>query len=301
MEQAAEAPVLEIEHLGKKRKGFVLRDINITLESGYIMGLIGRNGAGKTTIIQLILNSLCRNSGTIKINGWDNRKKETEAKNDIGFVVDDAPFFQHLSLEENGDLFGKFYKRYCKEKFQYYMKQFQLDKKLKLGQLSRGMLTKFQIAFALAHSPKLLLMDEPNAGFDPIFRRYFLTLLRELTEKDGMGILFSTHITADLDKIADYITMIDRGELIFSRTKEEMKDRYRIIRGDTEKFRELPPDFFVSVRRLNKGFEGMVDRKKSQLSLLEKYGITSEEADLENIMFYISRRREHKNEKTIIF
>lgn len=284
--------VLQVKNLHKKFKDFELKNISLSLEAGYIMGFIGRNGSGKTTVMKLIQNVIVKNSGTVTICGYDNRKQEIKAKNEIGFVADECPFVKIYSLFENADLFGKYYKNFNREHFSSLLSRFGLDGNQKVLSLSKGMESRFQLAFALAHDPKLLIMDEPNDGLDPIFRRDFLSLLQELVEEEEMGIIFSTHITGDLDKVADYITLIDQGELVFTQDKESLMERYRILKGDLTLLKRIPADAFIGVRRYREGFEAMtemLDKVKPYLQPTDNMVV--QRATLEDIMYYYNKRR----------
>jgi ABC-2 type transport system ATP-binding protein len=284
-------PVLQVQDLHKKFKEFQIKNVSFSLEAGYIMGFIGRNGSGKTTIMKLIQNVIVKNSGTVTICGYDNRRQEVKAKNEIGFVVDSSPFIQNYSLLENAQLFGKYYSEFDMNRFNTYLNRFRLDGNQRVTALSKGMESRFQLAFALSHNPRLLIMDEPNDGLDPIFRREFLSLLQELIQEERMGILFSTHITSDLDKVADYITLIDKGQVILTQDKETLMERYRIMKGGLELLQRIPADKFIAVRKYREGFEGMTESSKEIMALC---GVTDQvmlqRATLDDIMYYFSKR-----------
>jgi len=163
--------VLEVQGLNKRFKDFEIKNVSFSLDAGYIMGFIGRNGSGKTSIMKLIQNVFVKDSGTVKVCGYDNRRQEIRAKNEIGFVVDCSPFIKGYSLFENAELFGKYYSDFEMERFKGYLKRFHLDGYMNVLSLSKGMESRFQLAFALSHNPKLLIMYEPTDGLDPIFRR----------------------------------------------------------------------------------------------------------------------------------
>jgi ABC-2 type transport system ATP-binding protein len=256
------------------------------------MGLIGRNGSGKTTIMKLILNAIVKDSGMVNICGYDNRKQEIRAKNEIGFVVDCCPFIKRYTLLENAELFGKYYSEFELECFTMYLKRFGLDGNKNVLSLSKGMESRFELAFALSHNPRLLIMDEPNDGLDPIFRREFLSLLQELIQEEKMGILFSTHITSDLDKVADYITLVDHGEVILAKDKETLMEEYCIVKGSKELLSRIPEDKFIAVRRYPEGFEGMTaDQKGITAYCTPSDNVMFQRADLEDILYYYSKRR----------
>lgn len=286
--------VLQVQGLHKKRKGFQVKNISFTLEAGYIMGFIGRNGSGKTTVMKLIQNVILKDRGTVTICGFDNKRMEEKAKNEIGFVADDCPFVKTCTLTENAQLFGKYYTDFEMERFRSYLKRFHLEEDQKVLSLSKGMKSRFQLAFALAHNPRLLIMDEPTDGLDPVFRREFLNLLQELVEEERMGILFSTHITSDLDKVADYITLIDHGEVVLSQDKESLLEQFCIVKGTKELLTRLPSECFISIRSYPEGFEGMTDQADKVKALCKATdNMILQRANLEDIMYYFSKRGSH--------
>lgn len=283
--------VLQVRGLYKQLGGFQIEDINLDIPAGYIMGLIGRNGAGKTTIMKLIQNVIVKDGGTVTICGYDNRRQEVKAKNEIGFIVEQSPFIKRYTLLENGELFGKYYRAFDMERYRMYLNRFRLDPKQNIISLSKGMESRFQLAFALAHNPRLLIMDEPTDGLDPIFRREFLSLLQELIAEERMGILFSTHITGDLDKVADYITLVEGGRLLLTQDKESLLERYRIMKGEKTLLDRIPMEYFVAVRRHSHGFEAMTENYeqiKPYISVTDN--LVVQRAMLEDIMYYLSRR-----------
>jgi ABC-2 type transport system ATP-binding protein len=173
-----------------------------------------------------------------------------------------------------------------------YLKRFGLDGNKNVLSLSKGMESRFELAFALSHNPRLLIMDEPNDGLDPIFRREFLSLLQELLQEEKMGILFSTHITSDLDKVADYITPVDHGEVILAKDKETLMEEYCIVKGSKELLSRIPEDKFIAVRRYPEGFEGMTaDQKGITAYCTPSDNVMFQRADLEDILYYYSKRR----------
>lgn len=290
-EKSMSDQILEVQGLCKKYRGFEIQNVSFCLEAGYIMGLIGRNGAGKTTLMKLIQNIVRRNAGTVTINGYDNVKDEVAAKNEIGFIME-HPFFDRMSLEENARMFGRFYERYDHETVLSYLQRFQLDPNKEYGKLSKGMQTKFQLSFALSHQAKLLIMDEPTGGLDPIFRREFLSLLQEVADTERVGIIISTHITSDLDKIADYIALIDAGELIFYKTKEELMDEYWLVKGSRDLLKKIPDAEFISIRKYNQGFEALTCNKRKCMEYCSDTDqILFERASIDDIMYYINKGR----------
>jgi ABC-2 type transport system ATP-binding protein len=283
--------VLSVQNLHKQFKDFEIKDVSFSIPAGYIMGLIGRNGAGKTTILKLIQNVIVGDGGTVTVCGYDNRRQEVKAKNNIGFVADHCPFMKKYTLLENGELFGKYYQDFEIELFLSYLRRFKLNPEQTLLSLSKGMESRFELAFALSHHPRLLIMDEPTDGLDPIFRREFLHILQELIAQEKMGILFSTHITSDLDKIADFITLVDQGRLVLTQDKESQLERYLIVRGEKELLHRIPKELFIAVRRHSHGFEAMTEKYeqiKAYLSPIDQ--LVWQQATLEDMMYYFSKR-----------
>ena len=227
--------MLELVNVSKTLGKFKLVDINIKLPKGYIMGLVGQNGSGKTSIIHMILGLYKKESGSIFIDGMEINEYEKEVKDLIGFVLCEELFQPYLSLRDNANLYGKYYSKYSEEDFLNYCERFELDFRKKLKKSSTGEKLKFQFAFALSHKPKLLLLDEPVGNFDPKFRKEFLRILSEFIENGEHSILISTNTTKELEAIADYITMIKKGEVVFFMEKEAMGERYKIIQGEKEK------------------------------------------------------------------
>ena len=232
-------PLLKISHLDKQIGTLHLQDISFTLEPGYIFGLIGRNGSGKTSLIRTILNLYHKDSGAINVNGCPMDSMEHEAKDQIGFVLDEFIFEEKLSISANGRYFGSTYSKYDHRLFLQFCERFNLNPKQKTGRLSKGQKTRFQLAFALSHQAKLFIMDEPAAGLDPLFRRELTGYMQELVEDGTRSVLFSTHLTADLDQIGDYIALIDKGRFCFCMDKESLRERFVLLEGTEQQIRSL--------------------------------------------------------------
>ncbi|MBP3616954.1 MAG: ABC transporter ATP-binding protein [Lachnospiraceae bacterium] len=237
-------PALQVEgveknffHLGEGR--FALKDISFTLERGYILGLIGRNGAGKSTLLRILLQSIPRKRGRILIGGYDVATHATEAKKLVGYVGEDFHFLSKETLRENGRVFGMFYPEFDMERYLELLARFELGADKPAGQLSKGETTKAQLAFALAHKPELLLLDEPTGGLDPVVRREFLYVLQSELMDERMSIIFSTHITEDLDKVADYVAMMEKGRLLFFETKDELLEHLAGENGERLTLKQL--------------------------------------------------------------
>lgn len=280
--------IIEVEKLRKEYKDFVLNDISFELPRGYIMGLIGPNGAGKSTIIKLIMNLVKKDGGKINIFGLDNIQHEIEVKQKVGFVYDENHFYEDLSIDQMKKLIAPFYKYWDEKKFQLYLKQFELNPKKRIKELSKGMKTKFSLAVALSHHADLIIMDEPTSGLDPIFRNEILEILAELLQNENKSVIFSTHITSDLDKIADYITFINKGKMVFSKTKDDILENYAVIKGAKELVDRDVKSEFVGIRESKYGFEALTDNVQRIKSIFEKEVII-EKATLEDIMLYTVR------------
>lgn len=283
-------PILEVKNLKKEFKDFSLKEISFTLDRGYIMGFIGPNGAGKTTTIKLIMNLLKRDAGQIKIFGYNNddADKEIEIKNKIGFVFGENIFYEELTIEEMKGIIAPFYKNWDERVFNDLIRDFSLPRKKKIKELSKGMKIKFSLAVALSHNAELLIMDEPTSGLDPIVRSELLDFLCEFIQDENKSVFISTHITSDLDKIADYITFINDGSIVFSSPKDDIFEYYSIVKGPKEILDEDIKKYFVGIKENKFGFEGLVKEKETAKRLLQDK-VIFERPCLEDIMFYFTR------------
>lgn len=277
--------ILKINNLSKKYGEFSLENISFKLEPGYIMGFIGPNGAGKTTTIKLIMNLIQKDSGEVKIFDEDLMDHEVKIKDRIGFVYDQCNYYETFKIKDNVKLIAPFYSKWNWNTFDNYLKRFKLNPNQKLSQLSQGMKIKFQLAVALSHDADLLLMDEPTSGLDPVFRSEILEILKEYIEEGERSVLFSTHITTDLEKIADYVTFINDGQMVFSTDKDNILDQYAIVKGGLDLLNEEFKANLVGLRKNAFGFEGLTN-KKDQMKNKFKETIMIEKASLEDIMVY---------------
>lgn len=275
--------ILEVKNLNKKYKNFELQDINFSIPKGYIMGFIGQNGAGKTTTIKLIMNLVKKDSGEIKVFGKDNLECEKEIKEKIGFVYDDCFFYEQLSLDDNAKLIGAVYKNWSFDTFYKYLDKFGLNKKQKIKELSKGMKMKFSLSVALSHNAEFIIMDEPTAGLDPVVRVEVLNILRNEIQNENVGVLLSTHITSDLEKIADYITYINDGKVLFSKSKEEIFDEYKIVKGDKELLNKDNEKYFEGIRKNPYGFEALTN-KVDEVKKIFGNKVVIEKVTLDQIM-----------------
>lgn len=237
--------LLNVKHLEKDFDHFHLKDITFTLKPGYIMGLLGVNGTGKTTLIRTILNLYTKTNGEVYVDGFSMETQEKEAKDRIGFILDRNMFSDSMTVIQNANAFGKLYSRYDEELFRIFCRHFGVPLKKRLGKLSTGTKIRFQLAFALSHDAKLFIFDEPAAGLDPVFRKELISYMREIVEDGTRSILMSTHVTEDLESIGDYIALMKDGELLYTLTLEELRDRYLIIYGSEEEIRSLPFKYII--------------------------------------------------------
>ena len=281
--------ILEVNNLRKEFKNFTLDNISFNLEPGYIMGFIGPNGAGKSTTIKLIMNLLKKNGGEIKIFGLDHIKHEKEIKDRIGFVYDENYYYEDLTIKQMKSIVSSFYSKWDDYVFNRYMNEFDLNPKAKIKTLSKGMKMKFSLAIALSHNADLIIMDEPTSGLDPVFRREILDILYNVIQDERKSIFFSTHITTDLEKIADYITFINNGEIVFSKSKDEILDTYAIVKGGTDLLDRDVRSQFIGLRETSVGFEGLTN-DVNNIKKMFKEEVLIERATLEDIMVYTVRR-----------
>ena len=275
--------VLEIKDLNKTYPGFQLKDINITLEKGYIMGFIGENGAGKTTTLKSMLNITTKDSGSVHIFEKDMNKHEIDIKQDIAFMSGDSMFFPRSRLYKITNIYKKFFKNWDDAIYNNYMSIFGLDPNKKVFELSQGMKMKYSLALALSHQAKFIILDEPTSGLDPVARDLLLEIFQSIVEDGEISILFSTHITSDLEKCADYITFIQNGQIIESSSKDDLLDHYRLIVGSNELLPKYK-DKLIAHKKNSFGFTGLMHiEDASKLSDVELLPPT-----LDDIMIYFS-------------
>lgn len=280
-------PILEISGLRKQYNGFDLKSIDLKLERGTIMGLIGPNGAGKSTTIRAIMNLVKKDGGNISLFGKDHLLHEQHVKERIGFVFDEGYFYEELNVMDSMKLVSSFYSQWDNDQFEEYMTRFQLPWRKKVKDLSKGMKMKLSLAIALSHHAELLIMDEPTSGLDPLVRSELLDILMTVMQDEQKAILFSTHITSDLDKIADYITLIHNGSVVFTLPKDTLLDQYGIVKGDREQLGAMKGGY-IGMREHRYGFEALVeDRSKAKRELGDSFVI--EKPNLEEIMLFYTR------------
>ena len=267
--------ILEIKNLSKKYKGFELKNVNIKLPKGMIMGFIGENGAGKTTTIKSILNIINRDSGEIKIFGLDNKENERKIKADIGVVLDDSFLSEYLNPSDINKIMKNIYKDWDEKLYFKYIEDFKLPKEKISKEYSSGMKMKLKIAVALAHHPKLLILDEPTSGLDPVARNEILDIFQEFIQDEDHGIFVSSHITSDLEHIADYITFINNGEIIFTKTRDELLENYGIVKCSEEQFKKIDKKDYIKYKKNRYEYDVLIEdkyefKKKYDISVIDK-------------------------------
>lgn len=268
--------IISIENLSKKYEHFKLDNLNLKIPTGSVIGLVGANGAGKTTLIKLLLGIVKKDSGNINMIN----------KEEIGIVLDDAFLPELLKINDINQIMKNVYKNWDEKLFQEYLRKFNLTKNLTIKSLSKGMKKKLEIATALAHKPRLLILDEPTSGLDPIVRGEVLDLFREFMEDDTHSILISSHITSDLESIADYIVLIDNGKIILNKSITDIMDNYGIIHCTKEMFHKLTPEC-ISYRQNKYDYEILVDNKKE---IKKKYkDLNIDKASIDEMMYLLIR------------
>ena len=278
--------VLEIRNLTKVFKGFSIDPISFNLPAGSIMGFVGQNGAGKTTTIRLILNMLERNAGEIKVFGLDNIRDELEIKQNLGIIFDDLFFIEMWTVKNIEDVIKEFYKLWDSKLYRQYLYKFNLPLNKKIKELSRGMKIKLMLAVAMSHNAKLLILDEPTSGLDPVARNELLDIFKEYIVEGERSILFSTHITSDLEKVADYITLIDHGKLFYSGNTRDLINNYLIVRGTPDILSAKLEKNIIGLTVNQSVFVGMI--KSSNLQDIPKE-IVSGIPTIDEILIYISK------------
>lgn len=275
---------IEISGLTKRYDGFMLDNISFNVPKGSIMGFIGQNGAGKTTTIKALLNIIKCDSGEIKMLGMDNIKDEREIKSQLSAVFDEIPFQDDFNAHQLSFILGSIYSEWNNDTYKSYLDRFQLPEKKKIGKLSKGMKMKLQIATALSHNAKLLVMDEATTGLDPVVRNEILDIFLEFLQDENHSILMSSHITSDLEKIADSVTFIDKGKLLISGYKDDILNNHGIIKCTKADYKNIEPQDIISARITEFGAEIMVADKK--LCKRKYSGLVLDNTTLDEIMVY---------------
>lgn len=281
--------ILKVENLRKNYPDFSLKSLNFGLEKGTITGFVGPNGSGKTTTIKCILNLLHTDSGRITAMGLDPVKNEQKLKDMLGIVLDEGYFYDELTLREMKSLIAPLYTQWDEGTYRSTIRQFGLPENKKIKELSKGMRMKYSIVLAMSHNARLFIMDEPTSGLDPLVRRELMEILKTLIQDEEKSIFFSTHITSDLDKIADYLIFIHDGQIILQGGKDELKDQHAIVKGKKDQLTPGLEACFVGISRSPYGFEGLTNDRTAVRRQL-KDGVVYEVPTVEDLMLYYTRR-----------
>ncbi len=277
--------MLEVKNVSKKFEHFQLDRVSFQVPQGYIMGFIGLNGAGKTTTIKSILNLVAIDSGEIHIMGKNMAEHEVELKQFIGSAFGNIDFYKRSKIRTLTNVVKTFYEHWDDEAYQKYLNKFKLIEDKKIAELSTGMKVKYNLALALSHGAKLLILDEPTSGLDPAARDDLLDIFRELVQNGEISILFSTHITSDLEKCADYITYLHEGRIVGSAEKEEFIEAYRLVSGKTEDLESIK-ERLIGYRVNSFGFTGLIRTE----DFTPSPALRSTVPNLEEIMIYYSKQ-----------
>ena len=283
--------VLTLENVCKKYPSFSLKDVSFSVKPGEIMGFIGRNGAGKTTTLKSIMNLIHYEKGKITAFDKDMSENELENKQRIGFALSELNYYPNRTIRQLMNVTKRFFKNFDENKFNEMCKLFNLNIDKKLEELSSGMKVKYSVAVALSHKAELLILDEPTSGLDPVSRDEVLDIFREIVKNGERAILFSTHITSDLDKCASNITYIHDGEILYTGTKKDFVNSYLFV-SDKTKNKDLEKEYIAS-KELDNRIEGLIDANKKDVFL--KNGIEPKEPDLEQIMVYLERSKNNES------
>ena len=280
--------MLRIENINKRYPSFSLKNVSFAIKPGQIMGFIGRNGAGKTTTLKCIMNLVHYESGGVYAFGKDMTKNELECKQRIGFALSELNYYPNKTIRQLMNVTKRFYKQFDDHKFEEACRLFNLDIDKKLEELSSGMKVKYSVAIALSHHAELLILDEPTSGLDPVSRDEILDIFRQIVKNKDRAILFSTHITSDLDKCASDITYIHDGEIIYTGTKEDFVNSYLFVK-DKKANKELLNEY-IAYKEFDDRIEGLISADKKDVFI--KNNIEPQEPDLEQIMVYLERSKD---------
>lgn len=274
--------VLEVKNLNKAYENFSLKDVTFSLNQDCITGFIGTNGSEKTTTIKAILGLVLKDSGKINFLEKDIDKHERKSKNKIGVVLDEGYFYDELTLKEMKNVIAPSYTEWDEQVFFKYIKRFNLNLGQKISTLSKGMRMKFAVALALSHRADLLIMDEPTSGLDPLVRSELIDILLDFMKEPGKSVFFSTHITSDLDKIADMIILIDDGQILIDEEKDALVETHALVKGDNQLINNQTEKLFLNLSQTKYGFEGITHKIDDVCRLMP--GVLMERPTIEDIM-----------------
>ena len=283
--------ILEIKGLNKAYDGFALKDVSFSLPKGYIMGFVGENGSGKTTTIRSILNMANIDSGKISVFGLDSVTDTVAIKEKLGVVFDSLYLADHLTAKQIEKQLKPFYKDWDSKEFAGRLKSFGLPDNKRVGEFSKGMKMKFMIAIALSHKADFMILDEPTSGLDPVARDELLDILAEYIEDENRSVLFSTHITSDVERIADYVTILHNGRVLFTGTKDELSEKYVILRGAEEDISSALREKCIGFHGYRNGFDALLSTE--YLSEVNDK-LETEKANIDEILVYVAKEEKYE-------
>jgi len=289
--------ILEVKDLSKSLGNFKLKDLSFSLQEGCITGFIGINGAGKTTTIKSILGLIPKDAGNIKLFGKEIDKNEQELKNHIGVVLDEGYFYEDITLLQMKSIVAPAYSNWDESIFKKHIERFNLKLNQKISTLSKGMRMKYAISLALSHHADLLIMDEPTSGLDPLVRKELMDILLDFMQKEGKSVFFSSHITSDLDKVADVIILINNGEILLKEEKDILLETHVLVKGDKSLLDNNTRKMFLNLRETSYGFEGITNRKSEVREKMKD--VVIEKATIEDIMLGYIGGNKHETEAAI--
>lgn len=278
--------LVELQNISKRLGRFRLKDISFQLPEGYILGLIGPNGAGKTSLLHIILGLYKPDAGMVSIDGMRYEDAEKTIREETGVVLLEDMFDGGLTLSANGARYGSFFQNYSPSVLATYLERFELEPKRKYHALSRGEKIKFQFAFALAHDAKLLVLDEPTGNFDRSFRKEFFAVLKEFIADGKRSVILSTHLTDDLDRMADYILYLENGKSVFAGDIETLRETYRLVTGESYRIKAITRDLVLSVEEGEHGSRALV---KNSRKLPDDKELTMSVPTIEELMYFITK------------
>lgn len=279
-----------IKNLKRNYKDFTLGNISFHVPKGSIMGFVGENGAGKTTTIKAIMNLIQYNEGEITVLGVNSRELPKELKEQIGVVFDGSNLHDNMNSRNINLVMSNIYSNWDKKIYEEYMKKFQLPDKKIIKEYSRGMKMKLSIAIALSHHSKLLILDEATSGLDPMVRDEILDIFLDFIQNEEHTILLSSHIISDIEKIADYVTFIHKGKIVFNESKDNLIYQYGVIHCRKEEVTGIDRSFVVGIRENSFGSDVMIRNK--DVFQRQNRGYTVERTSIEEIMLFVSRGKE---------
>lgn len=279
---------ITLNNVLKERGNFTLHIPNLEIKQGYITGFIGENGAGKTTTIKLIMGLLHAQQGSIEVLDQPITQNNFKVRDLIGYVGDPTGYPSETKLKHVKAMFSPFYSNWDESLYQKYIKHFQLDENKAIKDLSQGQNKQFALSMALAHRPKLIILDEPTANLDPVVRNYILSVLMEHMQDEEVSVFYSTHITSDLEKASDYIVYIQDGKILFNTEKETLIESHRIVKGPRKLLTPELEKHLIGCSQNSFGFEALTADPKEAFELFGNEAIY-EKASIEDIMIYLER------------